>query len=139
MKPFTWQSLQHTVRDRWRYVLSVFAGLCVIAGLLIVFVVSQGQPGLPALMLAGLGAAVVAPMLSLIGRDPCQRVPRVRQITTTIAQIAAGDLEARALARGPGDIGALSRAVNDMAERLARQSRKRNREPRPVCRPCFTS
>jgi two-component system phosphate regulon sensor histidine kinase PhoR len=125
MKPFTWRSLQTTVSDRWRYVLGVFVGLCAIAGLLIWFVV-QGRPALPVLVLAGLGAAVAATLLLIGALDVSAW--RVRQIATTIAQIAGGDLEARVPARGPGDIGALSRAVNDMAERLARQSRKRNRE-----------
>ena len=53
---------------------------------------------------------------------------RVRQITATVERIAAGELNARVPARGPGEIGALSRAVNGMAGRLERQSRKRNRE-----------
>jgi len=125
MKPFTWRSLQHTVRDRWRYVAGVFIGLCVIAAALIWFV---GQaPRTPMeLVLAGLAAAVVATLLLVGALDISSW--RVRQITTTIAQIAAGDLDARMPAHGLGDIGALSRAVNSMAERLQRQSRKRNRE-----------
>ncbi|HQY94516.1 MAG: ATP-binding protein [Caldilinea sp.] len=125
MKTFTWRSIQHTVRYRWRYVVSVFISLCIIVTLLIWFVV-QEQPTLPQLVLAGLGAAASATLLLIGALDVSSG--RVRQIAATIEQIAAGDLDARMTARGPGDIGALSRAVNSMAERLQRQSRKRNRE-----------
>ena len=125
MKPFTWQSIQHTARDRWRYVVGVFVGLCVIAAILIWFVSFVEHTPLQ-LALAGLGAAVAATLLLVGALDVSAW--RVRQITTTIEQIAAGDLDARVPSRGPGDIGALSRAVNGMAERLQRQSRKRNRE-----------
>lgn len=125
MKPFTWRSIQHTVRDRWRYVVGVFVGMCLIAIALIWFV---GQaPRTPVeLGLAGLAAAVAATLLLVGALDVSSW--RVRQITAAIEQIAAGDLDARVSARGPGDVGALSHAVNGMAERLQRQSRKRNRE-----------
>ncbi len=125
MKPFTWRSIQHTVRDRWRYVLVVFFALCVIAALLMWFV-SQGERTTTELLIAGLALAVAATILLVGALD--LSAWRVRQITNTVEQIAAGDLEARAPAHGVGDIGALSYAVNSMAARLERQSRKRNRE-----------
>jgi two-component system phosphate regulon sensor histidine kinase PhoR len=125
MKPFTLLSLRQTVRDRWRYVLAIFCGLCVIAAGLIWFV-SQGDHSTVEIVLAGLAAAVAATLLLIGALD--LSAWRVRQITYTVEQIAAGDLDARAPAHGVGDIGALSYAVNSMAERLARQSRKRNRE-----------
>ncbi len=125
MKPFTLRSLRQTVRDRWRYVLAVFLGLCVIAAVLMWFV-GQGERTTTELLLAGLALAVAATALLIGALDVSSW--RVRQITHTVEQITAGDLDARAPARGVGDIGALSYAVNNMAERLARQSRKRNRE-----------
>lgn len=125
IKPFTWRSIQHTIRDRWRYVLGVFVGMCAIAAVLMLFVSSAPRSAVE-LMVAGLGAAVAATLLLVGALDVSSW--RVRQITTTIQQIAGGDLDARMAARGPGDIGALSHAVNSMAERLQRQSRKRNRE-----------
>lgn len=125
MKPFTFESLRHTVRDRWRYVLAVFFGLCVIAAVLMWFV-GQHERTAMELVIAGLAAAVAATLLLIGALDLSSW--RVRQISHTIEQITAGDLDARAPAHGVGDIGALSYAVNSMAERLARQSRKRNRE-----------
>ena len=125
MKPFTWRSLQHTVRDRWRYVVVVFFGLCMIAALLVWFV-SQEERTIIELLIAGLALAIAGTMLLIAALD--LSAWRVRQITSTVKQIAAGDLDARAPAHGVGDIGALSCAVNSMAERLERQSRKRNRE-----------
>jgi signal transduction histidine kinase len=76
--------------------------------------------------LAGLATAVAVTLLLVGALDVSSW--RVRQVTATIEQIAAGDLAARVPARGPDDIGTLSRAVNSMAERLQRQSRKRSRE-----------
>ena len=125
MKPFTLRSLRHTVRDRWRYVLAVFFGLCVIAAVLMWFV-GQSEHTAAEMVLAGLAAAVAATLLLIGALDLSSW--RVRQITHTVEQIAAGDLDARAPTHGLGDIGALSSAVHSMAERLARQSRKRNRE-----------
>ncbi|MFO7635215.1 MAG: ATP-binding protein [Caldilinea sp.] len=125
MKPFTWHSIQHTVRDRWRYVLAVFLCLCLIAVALMWFV-GQGERSALELLLVGLVLAVAATLLLIGALDVSSW--RVRQITTTVEQIATGDLDARAPAHGLGDIGALSHAVNSMAERLERQSRKRNRE-----------
>lgn len=125
MKPFTWRSIRYTVRDRWRYVAAVFAGLSVIAAVLVWFV-SQGERTTMELLVAGLALAIAATMLLIGALD--LSAWRVRQITDTVEQIAAGDLDARAPAHGVGDIGGLSYAVNSMAERLERQSRKRNRE-----------
>lgn len=125
VKPITWGSLRATVRDRWRYVAGVFAGMCLIIAALIWFIAAA--PRTP--METGLAAvvAIVAATLLLLGALDVSSW-RVRQITAVIEQIASGDLDARVPARGPGDIGALSHAVNRMAERLQRQSRKRNRE-----------
>lgn len=125
VRPFTWRSIRATVRDRWRYVLGVCAGMTVIVAVLIWFVGAAAHTPM-AVGLAGL-AAVVAATLLLVGALDVSSW-RVRQITAVIEQIAGGDFDARVPARGPGDIGALSHAVNRMAERLQRQSRKRNRE-----------
>ena len=86
MKPFTWRSIQHTVRDRWRYVVGVFVGMCLIAIALIWFV---GQaPRTPVeLGLAGLAVAVAATLLLVGALDVSSW--RVRQITAAIEQIAA--------------------------------------------------
>ncbi|HHY54737.1 MAG TPA: cell wall metabolism sensor histidine kinase WalK [Chloroflexi bacterium] len=125
VKPITWRSIRNTVRDRWRYVVGVFAGMGAIAIVLMWFVAAAPRTPLE-LGLAGLGAVIVATLLLVGALDISSW--RVRQITAVIEQIADGDLDARVPARGPGDIGALSHAVNRMAERLQRQSRKRNRE-----------
>lgn len=123
--PFSWQSLWRTGSDRWRYLLGVLAGMVLIVALLLWYV-TAGERSVAELALAG-GAAVIAAAALLMGALDVSSW-RVRQITATVERIAAGDLDARVPARGPGDIGALSRAVNGMAERLERQSRKRNRE-----------
>ncbi|GIV75441.1 MAG: hypothetical protein KatS3mg049_3997 [Caldilinea sp.] len=125
MKPFTWRSIQSTVRDRWRYVTVVFLALCLFAAILIWFI-AQGERTLGELLLTGLAMAIAATLLLIAALD--LSAWRVRQITATVERIARGDLEARVPAHGHGDIGALSYAVNRMAERLERQSRKRNRE-----------
>lgn len=125
VRPFTWQSTRATVRDRWRYVLGVCTGMTVIVAVLIWFVGAAAHSPM-AVALAGLAAVVVATLLLVGALDVSSW--RVRQITAVIEQIASGDFDARVPARGPGDIGALSHAVNRMAERLQRQSRKRNRE-----------
>jgi two-component system phosphate regulon sensor histidine kinase PhoR len=125
VKPISLQSIHHTVRDRWRYVAVVFVGLSMIATALIWFV-SQAPRTPVELGLAGLATAVAVTLLLVGALDVSSW--RVRQVTATIEQIAAGDLAARVPARGPDDIGTLSRAVNSMAERLQRQSRKRSRE-----------
>ena len=125
VKRITWQSIRDTVRDRWRYVVGVFVGMCIIAAALMWFV-GQAPRTSVELALAGLAAAVAATLLLVGALDVSSW--RVRQITAAIEQIAGGDLDARVPARGPGGVGALSHAVNSMAERLQRQSRKRNRE-----------
>lgn len=124
-KPFTWRSIQATVRDRWRYVVVVFLTLCLLAAVLIWFI-AQGERTIGELLVTGLAMVVAATLLLIAALD--LSAWRVRQITATVERIARGDLEARVPAHGHGDIGALSYAVNRMAERLERQSRKRNRE-----------
>ena len=125
VKPFTWRSIRATVRDRWRYLLGVCAGISLIVVVLIWFV--GAAPRTPIEVgLAGAGAVAAATLLLVGALDVSSW--RVRQITTAIEQIADGDFDARVSAHGPGDIGALSYAVNRMVERLKRQSRKRNRE-----------
>ncbi|MCB0022128.1 MAG: HAMP domain-containing protein, partial [Caldilinea sp.] len=123
--PFSRQSLWRTGSDRWRYLLGVLAGMVLIVTLLLWYV-TAGERSLAELAVAG-GLAVIAAAALLMGALDVSSW-RVRQITAAVERIAAGDLDARVPARGPGDIGALSRAVNGMAERLERQSRKRNRE-----------
>lgn len=125
LRPFSWRSLVQTATDRWRYLLGIFAGMAIIVAVLIWFVAAGERTGMQ-LAIAG-AVTVVAACLLLMGALDVSSW-RVRQITATVERIAAGELEARVPARGPGDIGALSRAVNSMAARLERQSRKRNRE-----------
>jgi HAMP domain-containing protein len=126
VKPISLQSIHHTVRDRWRYVAVVFVGAEHDCDCLDLVRESQAPRTSVELGLAGLATAVAVTLLLVGALDVSSW--RVRQVTATIEQIAAGDLAARVPARGPDDIGTLSRAVNSMAERLQRQSRKRNRE-----------
>ena len=68
MKPFTWRSIQSTVRDRWRYVTVVFLALCVFAAVLIWFI-AQGERTLGELLLTGLAMEDAAnPYLRQRGR-----------------------------------------------------------------------
>lgn len=124
-RPFSWQSLMLTARDRWRYLLAIFASMTLLIVVLIGFV-GAGERTEIQLAIAGLLAVGAACLLLLGALDAS--LWRVRQITAAVERIAAGDLDARVSVRGPGDIGALGRAVNGMAGRLERQSRKRNRE-----------
>jgi len=124
-RPFSWQSLVLIATDRWRYLLAIFAGTAIIITVLIGFMAAGERTGTQ-LIVAGV-LAIVAACLFLMGALEVS-LWRVRQITATVERVAAGELNARVPARGPGEIGALGRAVNSMAGRLERQSRKRNRE-----------
>ncbi|MFM7172168.1 MAG: sensor histidine kinase, partial [Caldilinea sp.] len=84
------------------------------------------RDGLAARLLGSLGVAGSVALLWIGAFDLSSW--RMRQLTSAVEQIAAGDLNARVPAHGHGDIGALSDALNRMAERLQRQSRKRSRE-----------
>jgi len=124
-RTLAWQSLSHTAVDRWRYLLVIFAGMAIIVALLMWFATAAERTSLE---LLAAGALAVAAACALLMGVLDVSSWRVRQVTAAVERIAAGDLDARVPSRGPGDIGALSRAVNSMAERLERQSRKRNRE-----------
>ncbi len=124
-RPLSWRSLRATTRDHWRSMLVFFLSMWLVAGGMFWYV-DLARDGLAAQLLGSLGVAGGAALLWIGAFDLSSW--RMRRLTSAVEQIAAGDLNARVPAHGDGDIGALSDALNRMAERLQRQSRKRSRE-----------
>ena len=124
-RPLSWRSLRATTRDHWRSMLVFFLSMWLVAGG-VFWYVDLERDGLAAQLLGSLGVAGGAALLWIGAFDLSSW--RMRRLTSAVEQIAAGDLNARVPAHGDGDIGALSDALNRMAERLQRQSRKRSRE-----------
>ncbi len=124
-RPLSWRSLRATTRDHWRSMLVFFLSMWLVAGG-VFWYVDLERDGLAAQLLGSLGVAGGAALLWIGAFDLSSW--RMRRLTSAVEQIAAGDLNARVPAHGHGDIGALSDALNRMAERLQRQSRKRSRE-----------
>jgi two-component system, OmpR family, phosphate regulon sensor histidine kinase PhoR len=124
-RPLSWRSLRATTRDHWRSMLVFFLSMWLVAGGMFWYVDLE-RDGLAAQLLGSLGVAGGAALLWIGAFDLSSW--RMRRLTSAVEQIAAGDLNARVPAHGHGDIGALSDALNRMAERLQRQSRKRSRE-----------
>lgn len=124
-RPLSWRSLRATTRDHWRSMLVFFLSMWLVAGGMFWYVDLE-RDGLAAQLLGSLGVAGGAALLWIGAFDLSSW--RMRRLTSAVEQIAAGDLNARVPAHGDGDIGALSDALNRMAERLQRQSRKRSRE-----------
>lgn len=124
-RPLSWRSLRATARDCWRSMLVVFLSMWLVTGGVFWYLDAE-RDGLAARLLGSLGVAGSVALLWIGAFDLSSW--RMRQLTSAVEQIAAGDLNARVPAHGHGDIGALSDALNRMAERLQRQSRKRSRE-----------
>jgi two-component system phosphate regulon sensor histidine kinase PhoR len=117
--------LRQTAQDRWRYLL-LFAAATTLVIAVLVIAVARFALTPAGLLLLGVAAALLLTGLLMAALDMSAR--RVRQVIATVERIAGGDLDARVWAGGHGEIGRLGRAVNRMAAKLEKQTRKRNRE-----------
>jgi signal transduction histidine kinase len=83
-------------------------------------VVSAGPPSFPWERLAAtIGAVLVALALASVPLARAIASP-VEKLTRAVQAFGAGDLGARARVGGPGEVGQLSRAFDDMADRIER-------------------
>ena len=104
----------------------LFLVLTALIVAVLIVAVSQVSFTPPVLFLVYALTVALLTALLMVALDVSAR--RVRQVIDTVERIAGGDLDARVWAGGHGEIGRLGRAVNRMAARLEKQTRKRNRE-----------
>jgi signal transduction histidine kinase len=92
-----------------------------LAGIPPAYLVFSGGP--PSFPLARLAAAVGAVLLALaLASVPLARAiaSPIERLTGAVQAFGAGDLSARARVSGPGEVGQLSRAFDEMADRIER-------------------
>ncbi len=78
------------------------------------------------LVVAGLGAALLAALILFSGLINSMRAPLARLVSGA-RRLAGGDLETRVKVGGPVEIATLGRAFNEMAAELERDARERDR------------